>query len=136
MQKNLKKNENYCPDRTYGNNAKRGAIKMVAKTNTKIKRFNDSEVAYVAKVVKTKKGYSFVKDLLSTRWTSRGAEIVVTKQPNTSEEAYMLAKQLQSKLAEELIKHNRFINNYDEFLKWFAEKEEILKDNGFHKRKG
>lgn len=136
MQRNSRKCENFYPDRTYANNAKRGTIVLNSKASTKPKRHNASEIGYVAKTKQNNKGLSFVKDLLSTRWTSKGAEIVVTKQQNTSEEAYVLAKRLQVELTNELIKNHRFVNDYDDFLNWFVEKEQILKDNGFHKKKG
>ncbi len=120
------KKENYYPDRTYKNSAKNGTIKEKSGAiSYKPKRF----------VRKQKTGRSYIKALFSTRWTTNGATIVITRQPDTTNESYILAKQLKVEMTNELVENNRFVNNYDEFMAWFSEKEEILKDNNFHKLK-
>ena len=129
MQKN---NHELYPDRTYKNSAKNGTIKLSAQYLQRLKE-QEQEMALIDKNTKPK-GDSFIKVLFSTRWNSKGATIVVTKQKDTTEEAYVLAKQLQTEMAAELVAYNRFADDYDGFMEWFGEKEEILLDNGFHKR--
>lgn len=124
------KKENYYPDRTYKNSAKNGTIRI----SKKRERILQDEPNQKSK--KKKHGKSFINALLSTRWTTNGATIVVVRQKDTSQEAYNLAKQLQKEMVEELIENNRFVNDYDSFVSWFNAKEKILRDNNFHKLKG
>ncbi len=129
MQTNKKKN--YYLDRTYSNNAGSGTIKTKSKDNSK----RSGENAYITASKSTKSNQCFNHSLISTRKTSNGYTIVVIRQPITTNKSYNLAKQFQSQARKELKIHNYFLNDYNSFLKWFAEKENTLKDNGFHKIK-
>lgn len=129
MKKSTKQLENYYLDRTYQNHAGRGTII--------IKKKAEEEIMHdVIVTAKDEIGQCFNHALLSFRKTRKGYIVVVTRQPETTEIAYNLAKQLQSEMREELKANNYFVDNYDGFAKWFAEKEKVLKDNGFHKLKG
>lgn len=138
MKKSAKQTENYCPDKTYQNHAGSGTIKT-SKSNSKR---NESSIFALGKSnkeeVKAKKEIKqcYNRALISVRKRKTGYLIVVTRQPNTTLESYALAKQLQSEMNEELKANDYFVDDYDDFTKWFNEKEIILKDNGFHKLKG
>lgn len=139
MQNIMKQNENYCLDKTYKNGAGNGTIKIKPKKITKANIVVKNEGADLDDenfLKKQRKKKSLVNALFSTRLTKNGYVIVVTKQPNTSEESYELALKLKNEMQKELLEHNRFKNDYNGFMKWFSEKEIILKDNGFHKLKG
>ena len=138
MRKNLKVSEIYYPDRSYKNSAGNGKIVSVLssiKTTDLFIGVQTKRKSSFSKVKTKTKGKSYINALISTRRTKYGYFIVVTRQSNTTDEAYALAKKLQVELTEELLKHNRFKNDYDAFSEWFASKENILKDNGFHKLK-
>ena len=127
----------YYPDRTYKNSAGNGTIKS---TQSKLKKniIKSKEDDIVKKTILSKrhKHKNYINALISTRKTKYGYSIIVVRQPETSDEAYLLAKQLQKEMVEELIENNRFLNDYDGFLSWFAKKEIILKENCFRKLKG
>lgn len=138
MQNIMKQNENYCLDKTYKNDAGNGTIKIVSKKKSSAKAVVVSDAENVLNLVKPEKEHkkkSLVNALFSTRLTKNGYVIVVTRQPNTSEESYELALKLKSEMQIELLANNRFKNDYKGFSKWFVEKEKVLKDNGFHELK-
>lgn len=134
MGKNLKEFENYCSDRTYQNNAGSGTIR-VKKISEKIKIKNNRFKSKTTTSKLNSRGQSFNHALISTRRTKDGYKIIVTRQLNTSNEAFGLAKKFQIELMKELGNNNYFVNDDDNFKKWFTEKEEILKNNNFHKLK-
>lgn len=78
----------HYPDRTYKNCARKGTIKL------KIKKKNYQSPEQLKQKSKKKKvGKSFIKALLSTRWTINGAMIVIIKQAETAKKSYALAKE-------------------------------------------
>lgn len=116
MKKSTKKLENYYPDRTYQNHAGSGTII--------IKKKAEEEIMHdVIITAKDEIGQCFNHALLSFRKISNGY-IVVTRQPETTEIAYNLAKQLQSEMREEInpiffcsLRHScsRFLNSNSSF---------------------
>ena len=138
MQNIMKSNENYCLDKTYKNGAGNGTIKIVSKKKSSVETVvvsDDENVLNLIKPEKERKKKSLVNALFSTRLTKNGYVIVVTRQPNTSEKSYELALKLKSEMQIELLTNNRFKNDYEGFSKWFTEKEQVLKNNGFHELK-
>lgn len=100
---------NYYPDRTYSNNAGRGVIKAKKNETKNIAKFKEKGSIY--KTNSKCNRQCFIRSLISTRKISIGYIVVVIRQPKTA-------------------------NDYDGFLNWFAEKEKVLKKNGFHRLKG
>lgn len=139
MQINEKENENYYPDKTYQNHAGSGTIKTVSKI--KPKRKQPSNFSFGNSTVKTTGSEQIVirqcynRALISVRKRKTGYLIVVTRQPNTTEESHVLAKELQKEMNEELKSNDYFVNDDNGFQAWFSKKEEVLKNNGFHKLK-
>lgn len=100
MQNIMKQNENYCLDKTYKNGAGNGTIKIKPKKITKANIVIKNEGADLDDenfLKKQRKKKSLVNALFSTRLTKNGYVIVVTKQPNTSEESYELALKLKKR---------------------------------------
>ena len=130
MQKKLKKTENYFVDRTYHDNAGNGTIEIV----TKNEAISKGKKRVKSKSVKPslKKSTSFVSALISFRWTISGGVIVLTRQPDTSDETYKLAKSLKQEMQKDLLKNNRFVNDFEAFKVWIGKQITFLKQNGFH----
>ena len=120
MQKNLKKSENYFVDRTYHDNAGNGTINVSSKNNTMGVKGKKRAKSKRAKPL-LKKSASFITALISFRWTVSGGVIVLTRQPSTSDEAYKLAKKLKLEMQKDLLKHDRFFNDFGAFKNWIAD---------------
>lgn len=131
MRKTTKTLGNYFVDRTYSDNVGTGKIAAKKSANKEIEsreRFYPEEET---------KGQSFIKALISFRWHPvLGGIIVLTRQSETSDEAYELAVNLKSKMQKELLENKRFDNSLDDFREWIDQQIAILKQNGFHKLKG
>lgn len=79
--------------------------------------------------------------LISFRWTqarswsSKGAQVVLTRQPETSDDTFKLAEKLVRKMKDELIKENRFFEKSSSFQLWREEKARELILEGFYRKK-
>ena len=81
MQEIVKESENYYPDRSYKNSAKNGTIKTTFRSKENEERDSGVSTKTIRPSKKKKKGKSYVNALFSTRWTSKGIEIVLTLPP-------------------------------------------------------
>ncbi len=61
-----------------------------------------------------------------------GGVVVLTRQVDTSDEAYELAVSFKQEMQKELLKQNRFVDDLDAFKVWITKWIAILKDSGFH----
>lgn len=121
----------YYPDRTYSVNVGIGSFKTKAKSShaKKIRMMTLDLPAL-------KNGNSFIKTLLSFRWSKYGGSIVLIRQKETSDESYNLAFNLKQEMQEELKVNNKFVNDFEAFKIWINQKIPILERNGFYKIKG
>lgn len=70
------------------------------------------------------KGNSFQKALISFRWTKnrfwqkQGGQVVLTRQAETTDKTFELAKKLVEQMRKELLENKRFFGKEEEFAKW------------------
>lgn len=132
MRKTLNECENLFPDRSYKNSAGNGTIKTKAKSSNKPKIIHLHDETVSSEI---KKGESFIKALLTFRWTIKGGVIVLTRQKDTTNESFTLAAKLKRQMQNDLLKNNRFVNDFDGFSAWINVQINMLKENGFHELK-
>ena len=132
MRKTLNECENLFPDRSYKNSAGNGIIKTEAKSSNKPKIIHLHDETVSSEI---KKGESFIKALLTFRWTIKGGIIVVTRQKDTTDESFVLTTNLKKQMQKDLLENNRFVGDFNGFINWINAQIELLKENGFHELK-
>lgn len=81
---------------------------------------------------------SFQRAVISFRWTTHrgwkgyGGEVVITRQPNTTEKTYNEAKEIGSLMKKELNSFGRFIGDKTTFIKWVGKWKLELEKRGYH----
>lgn len=132
MRRTLNECEDLFPDRSYKNSAGNGTIKTKAKNLNKPKIIHLHDETVSSEI---KKSESFIKALLTFRWTVKGGVIVVTRQKDTTDKSFVLAVNLKRQMQKDLLKNNRFVGDFDGFINWINVQIGLLKANGFHELK-
>ena len=134
--KNIVLNIFISTDRTYNKTINVGSIKTTQQLDI-IETRNIDENPKNNKKPK-ERGLSFQKALISFRWTKNrfwkmfGGQVVLTRQPDTSERSFKAAEKLVFQMRKELINNNRFFGKEEDFAKWCDKWSEILeKEYGF-----
>lgn len=134
--KNIVLNFFASTDRTYNKTIGVGSIETI-RTFDIIETRNIDESPKIVNKPKERK-WSFQKALISFRWTKNrfwkefGGQVVLTKQPDTSENAYKVAEKLVFQMRKELIDNKRFFRKEEDFADWCNKWSEILeKEYGF-----
>lgn len=120
-----KDNERRYPDRTFSNSVDTGVEIVVARMDE-----------YAHNALRRP-----ILPLISFRWTqartwlSKGAQVVLTRQPETSDESFELAKKLVQEMRDELkTKESRFFGRPLSFREWRDEKTKKLILAGFYRK--
>ncbi len=85
------------------------------------------------------KGNSFQKALISFRWTKNrfwqkhGGQVVLTRQIETTDKTFELAKKLVEQMRKELLENKRFFGNEERFSKWCNSWAETLERKYYFK---
>lgn len=112
-------------DRTYNKTINVGSIDTTRKSDI-------VEARNLDEIPKEEKGNSFQKALISFRWTKNrfwqkhGGQVVLTRQIETTDKTFELAKKLVEQMRKELLENKRFFGNEERFSKWCNSWAEIL----------
>lgn len=121
--------QNYFVDRTYSDNVGRGRIAAEVKTTVQ-NELTENKERILSKP--NKRGQSFIRALVSFRWATYGGAVVITRQADTTGEAYELAIKFKQRMQKELLEQYRFADDFDAFKVWISEWVSVLERNGFH----
>lgn len=112
-------------DRTYNKTINVGSIDATRKSDI-------VEARNLDEAPKEENGNSFQKALISFRWTKNrfwqkhGGQVVLTRQIETTDKTFELAKKLVEQMRKELLENKRFFGNEERFSKWCNSWAEIL----------
>lgn len=104
-------------DRTYNKTINVGSIDATRKSDI-------VEARNLDEAPKEEKGNSFQKALISFRWTKNrfwqkhGGQVVLTRQIETTDKTFELAKKLVEQMKKELLNNKRFFGKEKEFSEW------------------
>lgn len=104
-------------DRTYNKTINVGSIDATRKSDI-------VEARNLDEMPKEEKGNSFQKALISFRWTKnrfwqkQGGQVVLTRQAETTDKTFELAKKLVEQMRKELLNNKRFFGKEKEFAVW------------------
>lgn len=119
-------------DRTYNKTINVGSIDAAKKSDI-------VEARNLDEMPEEEKGNSFQKALISFRWTKNrfwqkhGGQVVLTRQIETTDKTFELAKKLVEQMRKELLENKRFFGNEERFSKWCNSWAETLERKYYFK---